>query len=112
MENNNTINVLKNQLSSVIDLVQEEDPWLYAVMEPATSEMHNLLLIPGNITSERLQKYKGTLHTLDTVIAGMDDHIGDEVIDHTKLWSFLYSLYDMLLSQLDEDNNSEFREEE
>ena len=93
--------VLRSQLQNVVELCEEEDKWIYATMEPASSLMSSMLLT-GEFNSERLQKFKDTLHMVDSIIANMDEHglEHENTIRHERLFTFLHSLYDKLLYDL------------
>jgi len=104
------INIIKNQFKAVVSHVEEIDPWVYNLMEPAISEMHSMLLFLRNITPERLEEYRQNLHLLDLIITGMDEHAGEECVEHTKIWSYLYSLKDTLEYIINEEVNNKANE--
>jgi hypothetical protein len=99
------LKIVRQQFNTVMDIFQAEDQFIYALMEPAISAIHSILLT-GDLSEERLSKVKEILHILDGITSNMNDHGLDENIDTLKLWSYLYSVYDYLL-QLVYENEEE-----
>ena len=91
---------IRQQLQQVADLVEKEDPKVFALMEPAYSKISALCFIPNNITAERLEDARETLHIMDSIIAGMDKHGAEEMIEHDFFWNYLYGVHDHLKNDL------------
>jgi hypothetical protein len=100
------LKVLRSVLNNIRNLLSEDekDRWIETIMEPAFSQMSSILLT-GDITEERLQKFKNTLHLIDSLIAGMDGHglDADNILDHTRVFTLLYSMHDILRDMSEEE---------
>jgi 3-deoxy-D-manno-octulosonic-acid transferase len=109
MIKNEQIKIMKEILENVKEMTTQ-DEWVNILMGPAIGQMSRILLT-GDLSDERLKRFKDVLHTVDSIIAGMDNHgleSGKEV-DHQRMFTLLYSMYDMLN---DIKNESQKEEEE
>lgn len=98
-----TYKVISAQLRSVVALMEEKDPVVLALLEPAYSKAHSLLLIPANITPEKVEDLRETLHVLDSIIAAMDEHGDQEEVKHEFFWKYLYGIHDKFIYELEYD---------
>lgn len=89
-------NVIKKQLQSVANLVEESDPKVFALLEPAYSKISSMLFVNQDITLKRLEEARESLHILDSVITSMDDHGEGEEIKHEFFWKYLYGVHDTM----------------
>jgi hypothetical protein len=65
--------------------------------------------LTGDITEERLQKFRDTLHLIDSLIAGMDEHglDADSILDHNRVFTLLYSMHDILRGIREEEEETD-----
>jgi hypothetical protein len=93
---NSNLDILNSQFNSVMSYISENNPWLYALYEPAISRMHSMLLMK-DISDERLEAFKRSLHLVDSVCANAGSHTEEIVNEDLKLFGYLYGIFDVLL---------------
>ena len=97
------------QLEYVTEMLEETEPWLYSIYRIAIDEF-NTMLIMNQVTAERLEDVRNTIHICNSSVANMSDHGVDaeNIIDDNRLFGYLYSVHDMLA---DMEVNGTFEEE-
>jgi len=103
------LKIIHDQLRRVADRIEETSPEIYDLLEPAYSQASSMLLV-GKYDAERLEKFRETLHLLDSVISNIGDHSPDVEIKHSYFWGYLYGIHDTLvfgLLEAEEDTDAD-----
>ena len=90
--------ILRSQLMSIAGLLEEKDPWLYAVYEPAISKMSSILLMDP--TEEKLEEFRQILHVCNSSVSTAEAH-GGEKFEDEKIFGYLYSIHDFLSEEVE-----------
>jgi hypothetical protein len=95
------LKIAYQQFNAVIDLWQEKDRLVCALLEPVISSIHSVFLL-NDISPKRLGAIKESLYIVDSINANIDRHGLEVNLEVETLWCYLHALYDFLLELNDE----------
>jgi hypothetical protein len=90
------IKITRQQFNSIMELYRDQDPFVYALMEPVISAVHSALLM-NDTSEERLASIREALYVIDSINSNIDEHGLSKEIEYNTLWCYLHAIYDYLL---------------